>query len=38
MIDQLANRQQEVEVQLLREIPANYQILHWQLKTDCDVT
>ena len=30
-IDQLANRQQEVEVQLLLEIPANYQILHWQL-------
>ncbi|GIU03197.1 PAS domain-containing protein [Shewanella morhuae] len=30
-IDQLANRQQEVEVQLLLETPANYQILHWQL-------
>jgi PAS domain-containing protein len=30
-IDQLSNRQQEVEVQLLLEIPADYQILHWQL-------
>lgn len=30
-IDQLANRQQEVEVQLLLETPAHYQILHWQL-------
>ncbi|MGL5048728.1 MAG: PAS domain-containing protein [Shewanella sp.] len=29
-IDQLANRQQEVEVQLLLEIPNHYQILHWQ--------
>lgn len=30
-IDQLETRQQEVEVQLLLEIPAHYQILHWQL-------
>ncbi|MCL1088190.1 PAS domain-containing protein [Shewanella profunda] len=30
-IDQLETRQQEVEVQLLLEIPASYQILHWQL-------
>lgn len=30
-IDQLENRQQKVEVQLLLEIPTHYQILHWQL-------
>ncbi|UML93030.1 PAS domain-containing protein [Shewanella xiamenensis] len=30
-IDQLENRQQEVEIQLLLEIPTHYQILHWQL-------
>lgn len=30
-IDQLETRQQEVEVQLLLEIPTHYQILHWQL-------
>lgn len=30
-IDQLETRQQEIEVQLLLEIPASYQILHWQL-------
>ncbi|MGL5361100.1 MAG: PAS domain-containing protein, partial [Shewanella sp.] len=30
-IAQLDTRQQEVEVQLLLEIPTHYQILHWQL-------
>lgn len=30
-IDQLEIRQQEVEIQLLLEIPTHYQILHWQL-------
>lgn len=30
-IAQLETRQQEVEVQLLLEIPTHYQILHWQL-------
>ncbi|MCH1929681.1 PAS domain S-box protein [Shewanella sp. A25] len=30
-IDQLETRQQEVEVQLLLEVPTQYQLLHWQL-------
>ncbi|WP_299796077.1 PAS domain-containing protein [uncultured Shewanella sp.] len=30
-IGQLENRQKEVEIQLLRELPAGYQMSHWQL-------